>query len=884
MRALSSRNSKSGGQGKSRSPRNVSGVRYDVLDRVGEGTLFVVYRVRDKNQNRILALKALKNNFNAHAGFAAALAQAATDSAAFSHPLLARIEEVGREDGTVFLLQEWLPGQSLEARLRRAPFGRIEALTSTRQIAEGLQVLHEKGAVHGDLRPRQVISSGEGNLKLTDYGLSQAFGAAGLSSVDVLHDAVGYMAPELGAATGNQSFPATRASDLYALGVVLYRMLAGRAPFDGSSLVAIAMRHRNDAPLPPSRFNPNCPADLEELALHLLQKNPQHRPASATQVLQVLNGISNNSNGAAALTAPVAEPDNTSAATLATPTSATLASAVATSVAATSDTDGAKTEPLPLPSPSPQSQEDALSNADAKTQPLPLSSPWSQAAELSNVDARTQPLPSLAWESQANASLKADEKTQLLPLSSTPSDTSVVHTGTGSGSGIRATPATLIDTAQNAASSTRMPSPNAGTSAANGSFANASLAASSAASAVAVPVAAVAAAVPVLAATAATAATAIPATASAMMGAPVGQSVQTAKAQAAKVPSAAGVMAGTSSVSPPPSLPPTDEDLAADKELERKARRKHRRREAWSAVRAFFWIWVAVGLLGGMVYGSYRWWVNSAPRDVKVPFYVGKNESQAKELLRKAGLKYAVQGEVYDPRRSAGTVLRGFPAPGKTVKLGRIVSVTVSRGAERVVMPDLSELTLPQVRQVLQRAGMRLGNISAMYNDTVARGYICGQYPSPGDSFSRSDSINLIVSRGSQPTESPATQLPPPPEPPDAQPPALGNNTAQGADPSGGAPDVQTTNPLSPDSEAKSDTPQVSRTVLIRIPVPPKAGASSREVRVVVRDAGGEHTVYEQSHAPGELIDEYVQITRAQGGSATILIYIDDVLQKQQRV
>ncbi|HVF85704.1 MAG TPA: PASTA domain-containing protein, partial [Abditibacteriaceae bacterium] len=692
-------------------------------------------------------------------------------------------------------------------------------------------------------------------------------------------DAVGYMAPELGAATGNQASPATPASDLYALGVVLYRMLAGRAPFDGSSLVAVAMRHRNDAPLPPSRFNPNCPADLEELALRLLQKNPQHRPASAAEVLQVLNGTS---NGIEALSAPATNLDNAPVDTPATPVSATPVSTIVTPDVAPDvapGTDGAKTEPLP----SSQSQEDALSNADAKTELLPPSSPWSHAAELSNMDTKTQPLPSPSWESQANASFQTDTKTQPLPASSTPSDTSSYHVGTGT----EATPTTLIDISQNVASSTRTPLPNVGMGTSHDSSANAFAAVSSAASAapipaaVVLPAAAAVATAPILASATATSAAATVSTASALTtNAPLGQSVQ-----AAKVPSTAGVVAGTGSVSPPPSLPPTDDDLAADKEIERKARRKHRRREAWSAVRAFLWVWVAVGLLGGMVYGSYRWWVNSAPRDVKVPSYIGKNEGEVKELLRKAGLKYAVQGEVYDPRRSAGTVLRGFPAPGKTVKLGRIVSVTVSRGAERVLMPDLSELTLPQVRQVLQRAGMRLGNISAMYHDTVARGYICGQYPSPGDSFSRSDSINLIISRGPQPTESPASQLPPPPEPPDTQPPAPGNSsTDQGGSSTGGAPDAQMANPFSSESGSDADTPQVSRTVLIRIPVPPKSGASSREVRVVVRDADGEHTVYEQSHAPGELVDEYVQITRAQGGSATILIYIDDVLQKQQRV
>ena len=595
MRALSSRNTKPNAAGSPRPPRAASGARYDVLNRVGEGTLFVVYRVREKSSDRLLALKALKSNFNAHPQFAPALAQALADSAALSHPALARIEEVGREDGTLFQLQEWLPGQSLEARLRRAPFGRIETLSSTRQIAEALQFLHENGAIHGDLRPRQIISASDGQLKLTDYGLSQSFRAAGLSPADVLLDAVGYAAPELSVAAGRDAAPATPASDLYALGVILYRMLAGRAPFDGPSPIAVAMRHRNDAPLPPSRFNPNCAPDLEEIALRLLEKNPVARYASAAQLLQALNAATAQST---VFTAPQNHSENQS-------------ESVAKTVA---------------------NQEDNKNSA-----------PVESSTRLTNA-----PDESDAGSLSANSLLNAVD---LFPATMLISD-------------IASAPLSALNSATSAAT------------------------------------------------------------------APV----------------------STAPVATSPVSPTRTDDLLTEAERERKAIKKHRRREALGAFLAFFCIWIALGLLGGLVYGSYNWWVKQTPPDVVVPSYIGKNEDEARAALEKAGLKFNQVGEVYDLKRPAGTVIRGFPPAGKIVKPGRLIDVTVSRGAEKVVMPDLIEpgLDLIQARRILQAAGMRLGNIATTYNDTIARGYICGQFPQSGDSFSRSEPINLVISRGPQ--------------------------------------------------------------------------------------------------------------------------------------
>jgi eukaryotic-like serine/threonine-protein kinase len=285
MRVTAPRNPKSPG---SRSRWDSAGARYEVLERVDEGTLFVVYRVRDRTANRVMALKALKSTFSNHRRFTEALISVAERSMQFTHPHLARVHQVGEEEGTLFLVSEWLPGQSLESRLRRAPFGRAETLSCTRQIAEALNYLHHNGAVHGDLRPRQVLAAADGSLKLTEVGLTEAFTAAGMAPADVLQEAIYYMAPER-----SDGAPATPSSDLYALGVILYRMLAGRVPFDGPSPLSIAMRHRKDAPLRPSQFNPDCPPDLEEIALRLLEKDPQVRYASAGRLLRDL-GVGNS--------------------------------------------------------------------------------------------------------------------------------------------------------------------------------------------------------------------------------------------------------------------------------------------------------------------------------------------------------------------------------------------------------------------------------------------------------------------------------------------------------------------------------------------------------------------------------------------------------------
>jgi eukaryotic-like serine/threonine-protein kinase len=308
---------------------------------------------------------------------------------------------------------------------------------------------------------------------------------------------------------------------------------------------------------------------------------------------------------------------------------------------------------------------------------------------------------------------------------------------------------------------------------------------------------------------------------------------------------------------------PATGDAAHDERLERK---RHRRREALGALLSVFWLLVAIGLLGGIVYGAYYFWVQGAPPDVTVPKYVGKSQADAARALQSKGLKMVIGSEVYDPKRPAGTVIKGDTEAGKYVKSGREVTVTVSRGEEPIKMPELIELDLQRARQIIERGGMRLGMVADQYHDTIPQGYICGQYPEPGQSFRRSEPINLIVSKGPQPLADATdpSQLPPPPP---RTPPSLNPEAAE---------ESITNPPKAP------EVPMVSRTVAVRVAIP--ADGDAKEVRIVVRDAEGEHTVYRQTHAPGDLIDETVEVTRQQGTTAIVRVYVDGKLEREQRI
>ena len=298
--------------GRAASGRGSGASRYEVLERRGEGTLWIVYRVRErpgKNEAQdgpsppLLALKALKQVANRHPRLPGALTESARRFAGLSHPNLAVPLDVNIEDNTLYFTMDWLPSPSLEARLQRGPIAPALARQWLADVAGALAYLHDQNLTHGDVRPRQILFNGKAPI-LTDGGIAAAFADAGLALADVQPEVARYLAPERSQGEG-LSAPA----DVYALGVCFYQMLCGRVPFDGASALAIAARHRNDEVVPPSQWNDWVPPELDALALQMLDKNPEQRPTAAalTAIFEGQGATAATASASAALAGTDAE-------------------------------------------------------------------------------------------------------------------------------------------------------------------------------------------------------------------------------------------------------------------------------------------------------------------------------------------------------------------------------------------------------------------------------------------------------------------------------------------------------------------------------------------------------------------------------------------------
>ena len=253
-----------------------TGARFQVLEKLGDGAQWAAYRVQNRATGEIVALKALKPAANRHPRLSKTMTEVAQTWQNLENPGLVRLHGCGEEQGTFFVTTDFLSGGSLETLLARGPLEAGDALEVLRQICAPLAFLHQRGLAHGDVRPRQILFDAAGKARLSDGGLAQALGNAGLPLADFHPDAAFYLAPERsnGAAMGPSS-------DVYSLGATFYRMLTGRVPFEGNSPLAVIARHRGEMPSAPSQFNPRVPPGCDALALQLLDKNPETRPTMA---------------------------------------------------------------------------------------------------------------------------------------------------------------------------------------------------------------------------------------------------------------------------------------------------------------------------------------------------------------------------------------------------------------------------------------------------------------------------------------------------------------------------------------------------------------------------------------------------------------------------
>jgi len=261
--------------------------RYEVLEKIGEGNLFTVYKCDDKIDNRPVAAKVLLPQYAANRMFAERILVEAQAMIGVSHPGIVEVYDSGEQDGAYYVIMEYVRGVDLKERIRRStPFSLSTAVDVGLAICDVLDFTHRRGFVHSDLRPGNILVTPEGQIKLTDFWVGNAVASSQSIRTSAMMRSIHYMAPEVA-----EGKPATPAADVYSLGIMLFEILTGAIPFDGDTPIAIALKHARE-PVPSLRaLNPGIPKNLEACVVKALQKATQDRHRSAKAMLNELKSV-----------------------------------------------------------------------------------------------------------------------------------------------------------------------------------------------------------------------------------------------------------------------------------------------------------------------------------------------------------------------------------------------------------------------------------------------------------------------------------------------------------------------------------------------------------------------------------------------------------------
>jgi len=285
-------------------PPRLLGDRYEVIAVVGSGASAVTWRGHDRRLDRRVAIKILRREGEQDSAYVQRFEREARTSASISHGHVVNVYDVGQEDGWLYLVMQFVDGEDLKHMIaRRGPLPVEEALEIARQILDGLAAIHGADILHRDIKPQNVLVDREGVVRVTDFGIAQAAADVGLTMAGTAVGTAAYMAPEQARAE-----PLSEATDIYAVGVVLYEMITGDVPFDRPTAMATMLAHVQEEPVPPSRRAPGAgiPAWLDGIVLQAMAKRPEDRFRSATAMARALGGNLDDP-GATTRIAPVTE-------------------------------------------------------------------------------------------------------------------------------------------------------------------------------------------------------------------------------------------------------------------------------------------------------------------------------------------------------------------------------------------------------------------------------------------------------------------------------------------------------------------------------------------------------------------------------------------------
>ncbi|HNX93094.1 MAG TPA: protein kinase, partial [Syntrophomonas sp.] len=266
----------------------ILGGRYELLEIIGEGGMARVYKAHCRILDRIVAVKILKEEYSRDKSFVEKFKTEALSAARINHPNIVNIYDVGQEGDIYYIVMELVEGRTLKEIISdEAPLAVERAVDIAIMICDGVHHAHEKGIIHRDIKPHNILITDHGMVKVADFGIARAISNATITyGNNNIVGSVHYISPEQ--AKGEA---VNRTTDIYSIGCVLYEMLTGRAPFTADSAITVAMKHIHDEVPPPRKINPDIPVALGNIIMQAMQKNPKQRFASAQEMRNVLLGI-----------------------------------------------------------------------------------------------------------------------------------------------------------------------------------------------------------------------------------------------------------------------------------------------------------------------------------------------------------------------------------------------------------------------------------------------------------------------------------------------------------------------------------------------------------------------------------------------------------------
>ena len=266
--------------------------RYEIIEIIGVGGMAVVYKAFDNIDNRIVAVKILKDEYLTNEEFRRRFKNESKAIAVLSHPNIVKVFDVSYGDRLQYIVMEYVEGITLKEYISQQGTIEIrEAIYFVTQILRALQHAHDKGIVHRDIKPQNIMLIADGTIKVTDFGIARFARSDTKTMTDSAIGSVHYISPEQ--AKGSVMDAKT---DIYSVGVVLYEMLTGKLPFQSENAVSVALMQLQSEPEKPRNINPDIPVGLEQIVMRAMQKNPNDRYQSASEMLMDIDEYKKNPN------------------------------------------------------------------------------------------------------------------------------------------------------------------------------------------------------------------------------------------------------------------------------------------------------------------------------------------------------------------------------------------------------------------------------------------------------------------------------------------------------------------------------------------------------------------------------------------------------------